>query len=104
MIAFNNVIMTCSIGMFEDFNFFAALCSPACTLTTDTCVALNDCRCGATSAACGPTLSNRCLSGVCVCGVSALCTAGTTTPVCLDQIGQTPGATNTVATCKVKDN
>ena len=46
-------------------------------------------------------LSNRCLSGVCVCGVSALCTTGTTVAVCLDQVGNTPGSSNTVATCKV---
>ena len=82
------------------FLSFIALCSPACTLTTDTCVALNTCKCGSADP-CGATLSNRCLNSVCVCGTSALCTAGTTTPVCLDQIGQTPGSSNTVATCKV---
>ena len=79
---------------------FVALCSPECTLTTDTCASLNNCKCG-TADPCGPTLSNRCLNSVCVCGVSASCTSGTTVPVCLDQVGNTPGSTNTVATWKV---
>ena len=83
--------------------FFVALCSPECTLTTDTCASLNNCKCG-TADPCGPTLSNRCLNSVCVCGVSASCTSGTTVPVCLDQVGNTPGSTNTVATCKVNNS
>ena len=82
---------------------YTALCSPACSLTTDTCVALNTCQCGSTGEVCGSnTLSNRCLNSVCVCGTSSTCTTGTTIAVCLDQIGQTPGSTNSVATCKVK--
>jgi hypothetical protein len=46
-------------------------------------------------------LSNRCLSSVCVCGTSSTCTTGTRYTVCLDQVGNTPGSSNTVATCKV---
>ena len=49
----------------------------------------------------GDVLPNRCLSGTFVCGVSAKCTSGTTVAVCLDQFGNTPGSSNTVATCKV---
>ena len=87
------------------FISFLALCSPACSGTTDTCDA-GTCKCGteadADACASSDTLSNRCVSGVCLCGVSTLCTIGTTTPVCLDQRGKTPGTSNTVATCKVR--
>ena len=89
-----------SLCFIDHIIFLVALCSPECTLTTDTCASLNNCKCG-TADPCGPTLSNRCLNSVCVCGVSASCTSGTTVPVCLDQVGNTPGSTNTVATCKV---
>ena len=97
----DNILLKCFSNFFL---FILALCSPACTLTTDTCdgsVSPAVCKCG-TSAACGgDVLSNRCLSGTCVCGISAKCTTGTTVAVCLDQVGNTPGSSNTVATCKV---
>ena len=90
--------------VFLNLFFVLALCSPACTLTTDTCdgsVSPAVCKCGTSDACGGDVLSNRCLNSVCVCGVSAKCTTGTTLAVCLDQVGNTPGSSNTVATCKV---
>ena len=84
--------------------YFPALCSPACTLTTDTCVGLNSCKCGTSDPCGGDVLSNRCLNSACVCGVSSTCTTGTTTAVCLDNLRQTPGSSNTIATCKVRYN
>ena len=81
-----------------------ALCSPACTLTTDTCDGSTSpptCKCG-TSAACGSdTLTNRCVGGVCLCGSQAACTSGTRYAFCLDASGLTPASTNTLASCKV---
>ena len=90
--------------VFQNLCFILALCSPACTLTTDTCdgsVSPAVCKCGTSDACGGDVLSNRCLNSVCVCGISPTCTAGTRYPVCLDQVGNPPGASSTVSTCKV---
>jgi len=79
--------------------------NPPCAGNSDTCTA-GDCRCGINKA-CGPPLSNTCSNSICVCGGGVSpCTAGSTTPSCLENSAGSPipAVTSTMATCQCSGN